>query len=1255
MELSDKQKKLQKLRKKAKKRRAEFSNTGSVDDIDGLIKSLSKYEKKSVLCSIASLSLQPDNHTHTIRLEVASRYACRASSGTKAITASELSAILHRCLPACGYTAMQEDPPDNMFTDNILYHGGNYIIYPGITEQGGYILQTLLNAIFKKGSRLSKEFKGIISTAAYLLLTISSEMALRAGHSRYIESLDLRQEEIVIPSDTILSKQANAVLFTKEGIDQLFRHLDITHFFLKPFSQPHDDSCFDNNDLPSNPLHIRPFVEMHNNYILLQPSSICCSLNHFIISQAHQQNMTEELYEALNEATFFNINENLSRLGYSRLDYDFPPIPDGLPISEYLFEFDSDKLCYVETIYDDLNNFKDDVIFDHCDYREKAKGIQERHNEISRILLSSQKLNCKQVLILVFLCGVGRSFFLGFQEEPQNTHRIALTDEELEIFVKSTDCEKLCLWKFARSLNRFLDKYPQSSTFLSFLDMYSIYLDHNYSFTLTDDVFSMIFLVEFLGYGKKLRVKARKQIDTHAARIQNILTTVHRQYSEGNIPIYFCENHPSSYRLIEGFKIPVWVMPRNIKQIIDARVLSLYKSFSVMFAYWIWQMTSSLYKSINNLPVDILYIYFDFDDVNKWADHDFHDENKVGVTYTISNDSIYLTIPVHYKSLLHRSDNDGEKGILVKLFEAFIDLFTKLIPGESFDVDEIIKQFNSKADDKYKKMLLLHTALRASLNPENLPELRLIQKNDEDDQLEGLANRLVKNQLPVGPINSKKTELNVLREIVEIYLKRIREGLKIYNYKELLPCLISYQEVIWQNRSQSYLHWPARLACFGEDKDFVEKEAENFTRINATSIALRFLIEFMSAEPPQGGSELSLDDYDKLIAISFGLVNWATLYDQIEHDLFKSNIDILPNGRVGRDREVMEKFKDVYISKKIQEKIDISQNTFESLFERKDEAGSAPERRIDKALVAEFGLNWDEICNFHNTLTTIGFQKKTSCVMIQRDELVREIKVILNWSDETTIKAIDAFSLKNREKWDKPPKEYDFIEDVAPWRYKRRLSYILRCLIQIKLDDKEPILFYGPRQAEESLNYIAELVGKGVYRAKSSEMIKLNGEIQKELGDRFNDKIYDWFIENSEFKVEKNIRVNSFINETQDYGDIDVLLVDTENEKLYSLECKYLYPARNAREMASEAERLFDDLDGRSWTTRHLDRHKVIETNLPGLSQRLNMPVESYKLYSAVLTSEEIPSVYFSKVPLKFINLMSLKRDGLKVLNSLIV
>ena len=1248
--MSKKQQKLQRLRKHAKKRRDRILSSGN-DNIVGLVKAFSKYSKHSVLSSIAGLSLVSDNHTQTIRLETASRFACCAENGKKDITAAELSDILNTYLPVNGRMAMQEDPIDNMFTDNIIYHGGNYIVYPGITEKGAHILQTLLNAIFTSKNELSDGYKSIISIAAHMLLIISSELAHRVEHSRYIESISFVRSPIFVPPDTIMSKYANAVIFSKDNIDGFLKPLHADHSFLKPFSQTHDASCFADYNIPSNPLCMKPFIEIDDYYILLQPSSICCALNHFIVSQANQLKITSELCNAINHITFANIDENLHRIGYSKVDYPIPPIPDDLPISEYLYSFDTNKLCYVQVVYDDLSCFKDDVIFDHCDFGTKANKIQDRHGEIAKLLLNSKELECEEILILVFLSGIGRSYFFGFQEDPPNAHRIVLSDEELEIFVKSTRCEKLCLWKYARCLSRLLDKYPHCSSGLSFLDLYSIYLDHHYSFTLSDEAYDMIFLLEFLGDGNKLRAKARKQIDTHAARFQNMLPTVHKQYNEGSIPIYFSEHLPMSFRLVEGFKFPVWIIPRSVKHQ-DAKVFSLNVSFSNMFAYWFWQISSSMPESFNQLPLDLLYIYFEFEDIDKWADEDFHDENPTDVIYTTSDDSICIIIPLHYKRLLHQPDNRGELNIIAKLLEALDDLCGKIGSTESTNFNEAKRQLDLFAESKYKKMLLMHTAPYASLYPNDLPGIRLMQENDQDDQLEGLA-KLLSSTLPVGPIEPQKVQLDVLEEIVDIYLERIRNDIKDYDYKDLLQQFISNQEAIWHERAQGSFHLPARLACFGEEEDFIKKETNKFTRTNATSIALRFLIEFVSAEPPQGNSKISLDDYDKMTATSFELVNWATLYEQIEHGLFDADIDILPNGRVGRNREMIEEFKDVYISKKVQEKIDVSHTAFEEICLDVDEETQKTESSVNNALVAEFGMAWDDIFRFHNTLTKIGFERKTSCVMMKENDLQNELKQILAWSDEKIANAIDTFSLKNREKWEVPPSGYTFMEDIAPWRYKRVLSYIMKCLIRIKRNDTEPIVFWGPRHADESMKYIANLVGRGLYRARSLAMKKHNGEVQKLIGGRFNDKVYEWFKNNSDFRVEKTVKVNSFVKDDHDYGDIDILLVDESKKNIYSLECKYLYPARNAREMASEAERLFSDSEEKSWTTKHLERHNVIQVNLTCLLKYLKLPVDTYSLYSAVLTSEEIPSVYFSKITLKFINLMSLKRDGLVVLKAI--
>ena len=186
--------------------------------------------------------------------------------------------ILEKHLPATGYLAMQEDPVDSMFTDNILYHGGNYIVYPGITEQGGHILQTILNAAFNKQNRLSKDFIMIVSTAAYALLTLSSEIARKAEHSRFIESFDRRREKIAVPSDTTFSRLANAASFTKAEVDKILKSVGLESLFLNSFIMSLDDPRLDNDGLDSNPLCTRPIVKIDNDYIVALPSSICCAL-----------------------------------------------------------------------------------------------------------------------------------------------------------------------------------------------------------------------------------------------------------------------------------------------------------------------------------------------------------------------------------------------------------------------------------------------------------------------------------------------------------------------------------------------------------------------------------------------------------------------------------------------------------------------------------------------------------------------------------------------------------------------------------------------------------------------------------------------------------------------------------------------------------------------------------------------------------------------------------------------------------------
>jgi hypothetical protein len=1063
-----------------------------------------------------------------------------------------------------------------------------------------------------------------------------------------MEPYNSQEKTLHMPSNKTLNELARACIFTKEEITGLSQPwgLDIT--YLKPSLLSLNDKRLSQAPWYNNPIHAKPLCKIGDDIVLLQPSCLACALRHFIIVKAKDNDLTGELYSCLKNTIRKTIKRNLTYIGYSSVD-QLPEVFENISfVDEMLYKFDNNKICYVQIITDDLSGYDRETVYGHRINKNLGKKLQKRQEDINKKLFNDSSLGCEMILNLVVISSIGRSAVLGFGEGIENTFLITIFDEEIDIAIKSGDFDILTFWKYARTYDRFFNKHPKSFPLNSFLDIYNLYLKHGNSFTISDSDFSIAVLG--IGSGNELRIKARKSLDTHAVKIHKFLTTVHKRYSEGSIPIYFSEDLPLSYRLVEGYGIPIWIIPKYNDGI---RSSSFYDTFSEMFAYWIWQLTPSLRSCISNLPLDSLNIYFDFDNIDKWSDYNFYNNSDVDLTYKISENSISLNIPLKYKSILSESDNRGEKDILIKMVEAIKEIFKELNMEELFDIKDIEAMIDSHAGNNFKKMILMHTAPRASLNPENIPKLRLLQKNDDDDQLEGLANLLVKNKLPVGQIDSKTKKLKVLREIVEIFFKRLKDGLSNFNHKDLLPTLISYQESIWFERARKYLNWPALLECFSQEKDYLKKESERFVRMNATSIGIRFLIEFISAEPPEGRKKISLDDYDRLIAIAYGFVNWAIHHDQLENDLFESELSILPNGRIGSNREYIEQFKNVFISKKIQEKIDISYETFEDIFRKDDYSGQKINGKLDNALIDEFGMAWDDICDFHNTLTTIGFQKKVPCVTMPYNEFLKELRTRLSWSDSKIKIAVDNFSLTQRLKWEEPTEGYDFYEDIAPWRFKRKLSFILRCLIHIEQGRKKNLLYWGPRHAEESLKYLAELIGRGQYKAKSAKMIKLNGEILKEVGDRFNDKVYDWFKENHDLIVRKKIRISSFIKTRRDFGDIDVLVVDKQNKRIYSLECKYIYPARNAREMSSELERLLNGSDGKSWTTKHIKRHQAIENNLPKLLKFLKIQKDYYKLYSVVLTSEEIPSVYLSKMPLTFINLMSLKRNGIKLLEKL--
>ena len=102
-----------------------------------------KFNKLFLLKQITALHLTPKNHGKNIRLEQLTREALLFGSQ---IDGSENIDDLKKIIQDNFDYNPLEDPPVNLFSELITFYGGDYLVLPGISESGVFILSNLNRA-----------------------------------------------------------------------------------------------------------------------------------------------------------------------------------------------------------------------------------------------------------------------------------------------------------------------------------------------------------------------------------------------------------------------------------------------------------------------------------------------------------------------------------------------------------------------------------------------------------------------------------------------------------------------------------------------------------------------------------------------------------------------------------------------------------------------------------------------------------------------------------------------------------------------------------------------------------------------------------------------------------------------------------------------------------------------------------------------------------------------------------------------------
>jgi len=603
--------------------------------------------------------------------------------------------------------------------------------------------------------------------------------------------------------------------------------------------------------------------------------------------------------------------------------------------------------------------------------------------------------------------------------------------------------------------------------------------------------------------------------------------------------------------------------------------------------------------------------------------------------------NLRLTLRSNVARLLERADNEGERRVMREVLRGIRSLGAESTSATEVgptDV-EIEEMLDCHAPLGHKKKLLFMSGNRTiPYRDEGLPQHRKVQPADVSEILDGLGDHLTSAlHLPVGHIpNGQRTK--VLNEAVAFFFRKLEHLVSTLSPENLLETLVAYNEQLLHEQAQQNLSIPTRIACFGSESEMVEKLREEHQELRRAALANRFLVEYVSARPPQGLRPLSLSVYDRLMALSSEIVNKGWLSDAIKFGIADLKLEMLRSGRLGMHDESYEEARDQFLGVYLAGEIYRSTSRFVDHW-RESEGAEKPEdaEKVDNAVREEFGLSLTELIEFLAVAMNIGLSQEGEPKVMLLWRFLNAIEGQLGWDRPRGEQAFELFALRPRAEFFSPPAPLRPVE-VYPWRFSRELSYLRRPLTVRPVGDTEEVV-WGVRHCFGAGSHLTDLCVGGRLKARTMQMRKLIGEMHDRDGEEFNDLVADLYETFPGWSVRRRVKkIAGFRLERepgQDLGDIDVLAADSQKRVLWAVEAKRLAFARNPAELANELESTFQTSgDKRSAVDKHLERVAWLRDNLALTLDFLGIPTpgrRGWKVKPLVVVDHELQSPYIAR------------------------
>ncbi|MBE7699655.1 hypothetical protein H9623_04935 [Oerskovia sp. Sa1BUA8] len=1174
-----------------------------------------------VLAASAALQLDLQNVNELLLLQALSaRAAALVTPPGRPLSSSAVRRLLASDEVGGPNMSAQLDEFDGFPVVELPLPPRRLLVLEGVATGSAQVADGLLRSVLADPTgKFPILFTAQVLSAAKFLLGLSDLLA-----HRFDRTVDDRApaltRRINVPSAAQLDLRSRLVTFEASelfaGLSEaesrfLYTNLVWKHGEVTPSAPVDADSAaFTGHfgvDLDSS-LVVRPLIDTHLGVIVASPTELATALRHFIIVSAYRHDCTQQLVDSLTKVAVADAALLLNAMTDE-------PLVDASPegVSGFVrmtAPFDGDKVMDLRVSVDTLENYEPTSVWGAAT------------NAVADV--APLGTDPDRTLVLEVRSGVGRDdqLFVGADEGPS----LALPADDLQTILRAPETNSLTLWYFARALRR-LGESTQVMSF-STVDTFSLFRDSRDSLYLSDDVAPTLLSVT-PGHGKELREEAHRAAGPAFALYANGISRSISMHAEASpVRTVFADPNVCFVRLGD---VTAWARVRTFGAADagdrQARVLA------ESMAYWLWQLhlvapgLLELARPQSELIVELRLdsIHDDTDDVvnldlaeGTWVSYDEASVCPAPPVLGAASAGFYLDGWPPSVAAPGAPPNGFDRQLVSALVDGLVALVST---AESWPSERRRHVVDVVAPPGWKIMTqVINAEDDLLLWPGRLPSAPYVSDAATAIVLDELGAHLAESGFRHGKV-ADVDRTAFLNDHVTAFLQDwlARELAELAGHGALRQ-LLGLHEALLHEMASDERHLPIRIACFGEAANDVRRIRRHRQKATTSAIALRYLVERLSARPSDGVHDLTRERYDLVLAIAAEIVNKGMLSDALHGGLADNEISVLRSGRLGVSREqeaftrAIAEFAEGLTTRTVAEAAALASDVHRDGRELSDDVDSAaapgeqtttgsPLEALNPLAVAEYGFSYTQLVNGCGGLIDASRQRGQDDVgELELSVAITAIRAATDVDDDLAHQMIACLSLD-------PVDDFSSAgADAFPWRFTRGRSFIVRPLVVVSEEAEPDRVLFGHRALWLTPRRWLERHLSGRLQANSPAMRRALAAQRDAKGGQFEIEVAEVLKAMGAGPVRRRfVRAGSMDLANVDgenLGDIDVLAA-TPTGVLVAVEAKDLEAARTPVEVVREVRAL--STGPKAATARLARRVEQLSANVRAVEDTLGL------------------------------------------------